>query len=205
MMRRMKRRTQGFSLMELMVVVTLVGTILAIGAPSFTEFRRNNRLTGAGNDFLGALLLARTEAIKRQRTVSLCASDNAGSATPSCSAGAYSGWIVFEDRDGNCTRDAATEELLRAEGPIETAVNTSATGSCVPFAATGFVAPRAGDPADGVQRVLFCDDRGVTAQQGTAMSAGRGVMVTRTGRSRVTRDISSGTDTDLTKWAISCP
>lgn len=201
----MTRRTQGFSLMELMVVVALAGAILAIGAPSFGEFRRNNRLTGTGNDFLAALLQARTEAIKRQQPVSLCASNDTTADSPTCTAGgAYSGWIVFEDRNGDCTRDAG-EMVLRAQGPLEAAVKTKATGSCVPFAPTGFVTKRAGDPDDGVQRVLFCDERGVIAQQGTTQSVGRGVMITRTGRSRVTRDITSDMDTNLSKWAIGCP
>lgn len=202
-MRRMNY-SRGFTLYELMIVLALAGLILGLGAPSFNEFRRNNRLTGTGNDFLGALLMARTEAIKRQQPVSLCASDNASAAAATCSDGAFNGWIVFEDLNGSCTRDGG-EMLLRGQGPIEKQLKPKATGSCVPFAATGFVTPRAGDPADGVQRVLFCDERGIAAQTGTTQSAARGLMVTRTGRARITRDITSGTDTDVTRWAIGCP
>ena len=59
----MKTRESGFTLMELMITLALAAVILSIGAPSFTEFRRNNRLTSVGNDFLGAVQTARSEAI----------------------------------------------------------------------------------------------------------------------------------------------
>jgi type IV fimbrial biogenesis protein FimT len=200
----MRRRTQqGFTLMELMVVLAIAGTILAIGAPSFNEFRRNNRLTGTSNEFLSALLSARTEAIKRQQPVSLCASDDSGGAAPSCSGGAYNGWIVFEDRNGNCTRDGG-EVLLRAQAPIEAAVKTKTNDSCVPFAPTGFVTPKIIE-APKVRYVLFCDDRGVGTQQGTTQSAARGLMITPTGRARISRDLTSLTDENLTTWPIGCP
>jgi type IV fimbrial biogenesis protein FimT len=201
----MKSRTQGFSLFELMIVVALAGIILGLGAPSFREFSRNARLTGVGNDFLGALLLARTEAIKRQQPVSLCASNNPDAAVPACSNGTYTGWIVFEDRDNNCARDNA-EVLLRTQGPLNAQVKTSATGSCMPFAPTGFLRPQADDPDDHVQRVLFCDDRGINALPGGNQSAARGITVTPTGRARILRDVDTDdADMDLKKWTISCP
>ena len=64
-MRRMKRTSSGFSVIELMIALLIAAIVLAMGAPSFTEFRKNNRLTGNANDFLGAVQTARTEAIKR--------------------------------------------------------------------------------------------------------------------------------------------
>jgi prepilin-type N-terminal cleavage/methylation domain-containing protein len=201
----MKSATRGFSLFELMVVIALAAVILGLGAPSFSEFRRNNRLTGAGNDFLSALLFARTEAIKRQQPVSLCASDNPRSAAPACSKSAYTGWIVFEDRNSDCVLDAAPEVLLRADGPLEAAVKTTATGTCVPFMPTGFLRPQDGEPDDHVQRVLFCDERGINPIDGARLSAARGIFVTPTGRARISREVGTETETDLEKWAITCP
>ncbi|HQX79388.1 MAG TPA: GspH/FimT family pseudopilin, partial [Steroidobacteraceae bacterium] len=93
----------GFTLLELMIVLALAAVILAIGAPSFTEFRRNGRLTADANDFLTAVQRARTEAVKQQRTVSLCATDDPLAVAPACSGNAdFSGWIVFSDPDDNC-------------------------------------------------------------------------------------------------------
>ncbi|HEU4623248.1 MAG TPA: GspH/FimT family pseudopilin [Steroidobacteraceae bacterium] len=201
----MKSATRGFSLFELMIVIALAAVILGLGAPSFSEFRRNNRLTGASNDFLSALLLARTEAIKRQQPVSLCASDNPQAVAPACSKGAYTGWIVFEDRNSDCVLDAAPEVLLRSDGPLEAAVKTAATGTCMPFMPTGFLKPQDDEPEDHVQRVLFCDERGTNPIDGASLSAARGVFVTPTGRARISRDVGTETETDLKKWAMTCP
>ena len=85
----MKSRSRGFTIVELMVTLSIAALILAIGAPSFNEFRRNNRLTGTANDFLGAVQTARTEAIKRQLQVSVCPSANPNDASPTCTNGLH--------------------------------------------------------------------------------------------------------------------
>ena len=103
----MKTRSAGFTLMELMVTLALAAVILSIGAPSFGEFRRNNRLTSVGNEFLGAVQTARTEAIKRQTPVAVCPSADPTDAGATCTSGAFNGWIVFVDSNSNGDRDAA--------------------------------------------------------------------------------------------------
>ncbi len=172
--------------MELMITLALAAVILSIGAPSFTEFRRNNRLTSVGNDFLGAVQTARSEAIKRQVPVAVCASANPGDAAATCSGGAFTGWIVFADPDNNCDRDAgnpAIEPVLRVGDTIDASLNARSTGSCVSFAATGF-----SQPVGTATNTLFCDSRGKANQAGTNLSAARGIDVGLTGRSRVTRE-----------------
>src|SRR5262245_19540720 len=113
----MKHRSRGFTLLELMVVLALAAVILALGAPAFNDFRANNRLTGVANDFLGALQVARTEAIKRQVPASVCPSDDGSS----CTSGNFRGWIAFVDADSSCTRTTTgtTEPLLRIETRID--------------------------------------------------------------------------------------
>jgi len=85
---------RGFTLIELMITVAVVAIVLAIGVPSFQEMMRNNRAATHMNGIIGALNLARSEAIKRGRRVSLCpSSDQAG-----CSGSDWAkGWIVFVD------------------------------------------------------------------------------------------------------------
>lgn len=55
---------QGFTLIELMIVVVLLAIGLAIGVPSFTSFIRNNNVVASANEFATALSLARMTAIK---------------------------------------------------------------------------------------------------------------------------------------------
>ena len=133
----MKKLQRGFTLMELAVTLSLAGAIIALGAPNFIEFRNNNRLTGAANEFLGAALSARTEALKRQMPVALCPSDNPEDPEAECSDGEFTGWIVFADANNDCLRDAG-EDIVRAQTTLETQVLPDSNGVCLSFAANGF-------------------------------------------------------------------
>ena len=211
----MENRSRGFTVVELMIALSIAALILAIGAPSFNEFRRNNRLAGTANDFLGAVQTARTEAIKRQLQVSVCPSDNPDDANPTCSAGDFTGWIAFVDPDGNCQRTgvpvpaplggAATVEtddinLVRAGGPIEARVNVVSLGTCISFAPTGFLVV----DANSASRTMFCDERGTALQDGTNLSAAREIQVSNVGRSRITRVPGEFTDAAFGA-ALECP
>ena len=64
----------------------------------------NSRMSAGVNEFVAAVQLARSEAVKRRLPVTLCRSSDSTSATPSCGTGAawQDGWIVFvDDNDGD--------------------------------------------------------------------------------------------------------
>ncbi len=188
----------GFTLLELMIVVVIVALVLALGAPSFGDFFRNNRLAEASNGLISAGQLARTEAIKRQQTVAVCASANPeAGAGAACSGGAFTGWIVFADADGDCQRSAG-EQLISGEGTLNPSVRVRSAGSCAAFAANGFAV--ALPPGTAVDRVLFCDDRGTGLQAGSEQSMARGVVMSRTGRTYLTRDPAI-----IASWGFTCP
>lgn len=194
----MKNRSRGFTLMELMIALTVAGIILAIGAPSFGEFRRSNRMAGVANDFLIAVQVARSEAIKRQMGVSMCPSATPDAADATCTADKdFGGWIVFTDPNNDCQRQPVPEEeILQVGSRVDTGSNAGtrttsiSDGNCIAFAATGFTRPA---PVAGfvtARHTLFCDgSRANTAQPGTTLSAARGIEVGPTGRARVTRDM----------------
>ncbi|WP_137821060.1 GspH/FimT family pseudopilin [Pseudomonas sp. D(2018)] len=64
----------GFTLIELMVVIAIVAILSSIGYPSFRELILNNRLTAQTNALLGTLQYARSEAVTQKRRVIVCPS-----------------------------------------------------------------------------------------------------------------------------------
>jgi type IV fimbrial biogenesis protein FimT len=56
---------RGFTVIELMLTLVLLGVVVAMAAPSFADFFKNNRLKTASFDLVVSLNYARSEAIKR--------------------------------------------------------------------------------------------------------------------------------------------
>ncbi|MEB0012637.1 GspH/FimT family pseudopilin [Glaciimonas sp. Gout2] len=94
----------GFTLIEIMIAMLVVIILLAIGAPSMRAFIIETRMSIYVNQFVAAATLARTEAIKRGRSVVICRSVHAESKPVLCISSASegrpdddwgSGWIVM--------------------------------------------------------------------------------------------------------------
>lgn len=96
--------SQGMTMIELLVTLSVLAILLAIGVPSFNQFVVSSRLNAYSSDMFSALFLARSEAIKRNGRVVLCKSADGQACA---SAGDWSqGWIVFADPNNNADRDA---------------------------------------------------------------------------------------------------
>jgi type IV fimbrial biogenesis protein FimT len=70
-MQEMLTKNVGFTLVELIVTVAIAGILVGLAIPSFTSIIRSNRLTTYTNEFVTALNLARSEAIKRGEQVTI--------------------------------------------------------------------------------------------------------------------------------------
>jgi type IV fimbrial biogenesis protein FimT len=64
-------REQGFTLIEALIVVVMIGVLLTIAAPSFVNFTASQRVKTASFEFYAALSFARSEAIKRRQPVTV--------------------------------------------------------------------------------------------------------------------------------------
>jgi type IV fimbrial biogenesis protein FimT len=180
----MKKAQSGFTLLELMLVVTVAGVLLAFGIPTMGNFFRNARITGAANDVMGGLHFARSEAIKRRVPVTLCTSADPLDNNPVCDASALlTGWIAFVDPNQNGQRDAAEVVLLQREPMPDT---ITARSSANPFRVTYLMNGFALNP--NAAQLVLCDERGNTPTGGELSSA-RGIRIAVTGRAGVTRDM----------------
>lgn len=96
---------RGFTLVELMVVVTIVGILAAAAVPSFVAAVRNARLTSSANLLVTSLNYARNEAIKRGQNV----------VARKTGAEWEAGWEVFVDADkSNAFNDDNDANLCEA-------------------------------------------------------------------------------------------
>jgi type IV fimbrial biogenesis protein FimT len=103
----------GLSLIELLLVLAISAILLGASLPALGEFVRTYRLRLAAADFLGAVELARNEAIAHGGKVML--------APTSDSLDWADGWTVFVDHNGNRRPDAGDEVLMR-HPPIHTGI-----------------------------------------------------------------------------------
>ncbi|WP_174874697.1 GspH/FimT family pseudopilin [Vogesella oryzae] len=88
MARRVAER--GFTLMEFLIATVLLAIFIAMALPSFQGIIANNRVKSASEQLQAALFFTRSEAVKRNQTVSL-----------SCkTGGCQNGWTVTVDVSG---------------------------------------------------------------------------------------------------------
>ena len=63
----MQKGASGYSVIELMVAVGIVAVLASIGVPSYTEFIEKRRITGAADEIVAVMALARGSAVKHNQ------------------------------------------------------------------------------------------------------------------------------------------
>jgi type IV fimbrial biogenesis protein FimT len=133
----MKSYMRGFTLIELMVTLAVMGVVLAIGLPSFQNFIVSSRLTTGANDLVVALNLARHEALRRGQRVSVCPSSDG--AACAASGGWEQGYIVFSDGGTTGSVDG-TDTVIRRQPGLASGYAATGNGnvdSYISFTASG--------------------------------------------------------------------
>lgn len=102
-------KNRGFTLLELLVTISVAAIILSYGVPGFMDVVRNGRAATNANDFVTAISIARSEAVKRGARVTVCASNDQAT----CSGDWDDGWIVFADGAATDNGNPVVDEVLR--------------------------------------------------------------------------------------------
>ena len=139
----------GFSLIELMVVVSIVGILIAVAAPSFQGIIIKNKVQAAASEFQSALALARSEAIKRGGDARITVVANS---LASGTAVWTSGMTVFYDTttnaNGNVPPTDATK-LLMQTAAMDSNVQASVNFNAITFNGFGRSISSTGAPLGG--------------------------------------------------------
>lgn len=138
----------GFTLIELMVTLTVAAILLAIGIPSFQQMIRNQRITAASNDFLAAIFLTRSEAISRGTRVDLVPTGGGTDWTQ--------GWVVFIDENDNQKPDKG-ERIIFSHGPVPDGmeIQSNLNGQYISYTGAGRTRTNASSQAPQFGSLLF--------------------------------------------------
>lgn len=157
------REIRGFTLIEAMVVISIIAILLAIGVPNMRDLLERNAVAGHVNGFVGAVNFSRSEALKRGISIVMCRSSNADTtAAPTCLGSDKNwegGWIVFADRNGDTQMATASSDvLLRVQGRLTDSGGISQNpASILVFRPTGLM-------SSGISSITF-DSRSLSTQQ----------------------------------------
>jgi type IV fimbrial biogenesis protein FimT len=156
-------RSEGFTLIELMVVLVIVAVILTVAMPGFSTLNQRIKLKSYTNEFIASVILARSEAIKRNTQMDVCIVLDPNNPVACGSGGDWEeGWLV-KDPNGPVIRYqqgfASGIQLFNISSSAFSKLSFDALGA-------GFSAPK----------FKLCQADGVEVKQ---------ISVSATGRTRV--------------------
>ncbi|MCW8196100.1 prepilin-type N-terminal cleavage/methylation domain-containing protein [Proteobacteria bacterium 005FR1] len=177
-----RKKIQGLTLIELMVVVFIAAIVLGFAAPTFEGFIRSSRSTSEYNRFVGDLVFARSEAVKRGTDVIVCPTTD----QTNCAGTNWDGgWLV---------RVAGGGDILRvglATNGIDIAASGFSNNGLITFDGEGKMENGVGA---NIGRFVLCDSHGNTTAKGISFST--------FGQHRQMRDTNSDGIVDYNNGAV---
>jgi len=183
------KQHSGFTIIEVLVAIAVLGVVLTIAVPSFSALITSNRMVSEVNDLVSNLHFARSEAIKRGLPVSVCQSGT----SPNCDnpAGDWEqGWIVVVNDGAGGVPQTVLKSFAGFKGNDRFTGNGNAT-DVITFDRNGFALTSAGT-------LTLCDSDNTT--QFT-----RAITVAASGNVSLERDTDNDGNVDVDGVNVTCP
>lgn len=173
------RRESGFTLIELMIGIGLTALLLSMAVPALDMFVSNARQTGAMNDFVSSMHIARSAAVTTNSRVTVCASSSGASCQP---VDWNQGWIVFSDLDSDQALDADETVISRSAAVDGLAIDSTQFSRFIMFRPNGRVMNASINGNSG--QFTVCDKRGA--------DKAKVLIIDLSGRPRVSKSLADG-------------
>jgi type IV fimbrial biogenesis protein FimT len=141
-----RKRTLGFTIIEMLVVIAILGILAAVGIPSMTSMIRTSKVRAASSDFYSALLSARSEAVKRRTAVTVAP----------LGANWTTGWKV--------TFNAGANTVMSIEAPSSDVAVAMMVGGALTTAVTNIVYGSNGRITSATPTLIFYNATDTTIQ-----------------------------------------
>lgn len=136
-------KTQGLTLLELLVALAIVAILAVVAIPNFTDTAKRNRVTSNANSILSSLQFARTEALRRGGSVEVVPTDGSDWANGVC--------VFIDANDDNVCDSGEEVRVWSAFADDSSVTEGDASRTHYSFDSRGFVSNAAA--------FQICDDR----------------------------------------------
>lgn len=159
------------------MTVAVAALLLGLAVPSFRDIAIRNQLANSSNDVISTVIYARSEAVRRGSTISICSSSNG----TGCGGTWSDGWIVFAnaDNDSPVAVDAG-ELVLRVHEGLPTGYTLNADASV-----TSGITYGSDGAANGTGLMAVCYDAQLEGSRAIVLTRLRPRMATDTNDDRI--------------------
>lgn len=124
----MRQKIKGYTLVELMVVIAILGIVMAYAVPGIRTLMDTQKMKTATFDLVTTVMFARSEAIKFGNTA------NASISIVPQSSNYTNGWCVVFSSSSSCSTSAPGADVMRVNAPtanVNYSVTTCSVNPCV--------------------------------------------------------------------------